>query len=196
MEHLDAIAGYLGVELTQNQIDLLHTYRDWLVAEAIPAGGLGPDEADRVNERHIGDSLVFFRFLGSRPEVWDLGSGVGLPGIPLAILSPNSSFSLIDRSGRRCDLMKRAVRVLGLGNVEVVQEEIDELVGPTDAIVSRGTHPPLRMLSTVRRLLKPHGVAVVAGSWKSPPAEEGWETIEVPAEVLDHTVWILMMRNE
>ena len=54
-------------------------------------------------------------------EVLDVGTGVGLPGIPLAILFPETMVTLLDRGGRRVRLLHRAVRVLGLPNVVIAQ---------------------------------------------------------------------------
>ena len=121
-----------GRRLNPNQIERLARFQEWLVTEAVPAGGLGPNEVDRVARRHVADSLLFASVLEGSPEhIRDLGSGVGLPGIPLAILLPESRVELVDRSGRRTDLIKRAVRVLGLPNVDVIQRRADQLEEPT-----------------------------------------------------------------
>lgn len=126
----------------------------------------------------------------------DLGSGVGLPGIPLAILLPETTVTLVDRAGRRVDLIKRAMRILDLDNVEVLQVEIEALDREFDAVVSRATIPPLKMQEHANRLLAPGGIAVLGGSWRSQPEFTGWEAVEIPAEVLDRAVWILIMRRE
>lgn len=169
----------------------------WLGSEALAAGGIGPAEVDRIDRRHLGDSLLLASELDLETEqVWDLGSGVGLPGIPLAICMPETQFVLVDRSGRRVDLMHRAIRVLDLGNCEVRQADITTLNIETTAIVSRASRPPAELRDVVGRSLGPDGVAVVAGSWKTRPEEPGWRTVEIPRDVLDHTVWLLIMRRQ
>ena len=183
--------------MSQDQIESLVTYRDWLIEEAVPAGGLGPAESDRVDRRHIADALLFATPVGDAPgSIADLGSGVGLPGIPLAILFPDTQLTLVDRAGRRADLLRRAIRVLDLSNVEVRQMDIEAMDAEFDVIVSRATIPPLKMRDHADRLLTPGGIAVLGGSWKEEPAFEGWEAVEIPAEVLDRPVWILIMRRE
>lgn len=190
------------VELTEFSLDesrlsLLEGYRDWLITEAIPAGGLGSAEESRLEIRHIADSLLFATPLDSTPsDIVDLGSGVGLPGIPLAILWPETRVCLVDRSGRRAELARRACRVLGIDNVEVVQTDIDEMSERFPVIVSRATMPPELMSSHVRRLLEPGGTAILGGSWTSRPLVKGWEAREIPLEMLDRTVWLLIMRRE
>lgn len=186
----------MGRPLDPAQIESMATFRQWLVTEAVRAGGIGPNETDRVDARHISDSLLFSRFIADTGEVWDLGSGVGLPGIPLAILLPSVDFVLIDRSARRVDLITRAIRVLQLENVEVRLGEIAALRGDVEHIVSRASLSPERLTTPVRTLLRPGGVAVVGGSWRKPLMAEGWITEEVRVDALDRAVWFLMMRQQ
>lgn len=186
-----------GHELRDEQLEALGIYRDWLSREALPAGGLGPAESSRLDDRHIGDSLLFAAPMPQRPgSVFDLGSGVGLPGIPLAVLLPETELTLVDRSGKRIDLLKRAVRVLDLDNVTIRQMDIEALDGETDVMVSRATIPPLKMQDHANRLLSPGGIAILGGSWKQAPSFEDWETVEIPVEVLDRPVWVLIMRRQ
>lgn len=190
------MADSLGRPLTGAQFRQLELYRDWLVGEAFAAGGIGPRESARIDERHIADSFLYSRFLDDPAAVWDLGTGVGLPGIPLAVLMPDTPFTLVDRSGRRVDLAKRAVRIMDLANVTVRQSEIERLEGPVPAIVTRASLSPRSLEAQVRRLLTPGGVAVVGGSWVRPPRHPGWSTEEVGRGSLDRPVWLLIMRQQ
>lgn len=190
------VAGELGRHLSDRQTELLETFRDWLIAEAIPGGGLGPNEANRVDTRHLADSVLFSWFLDTPDEVWDLGSGVGLPGIPLAVLFPDTRVVLIDRSARRIDLAGRAIRVLGLPNAEVRTGDITRLEGTVGHVVSRASLPPEQLGEHAARLLLAGGTAVVGGSWSAPPKVEGWSTEEVVSDALDRTVWFLIMRRQ
>lgn len=187
----------MGLNLDRSQSDLLERYGEWLATEGQRAGGIGPSEIERIDRRHLADSLLFATALPANcQEVWDLGSGAGLPGIPLAITHPDIWFTLVDRSGRRVDLMRRAIRVLGLQNCQAVQGDIGDLEGPVETIVSRASVPPEQLGRIATRLLSPQGVAVAAGSWRERPEVEGWETVEIPEDVLDQTVWLLIMRRE
>lgn len=190
-------AEFGGINPDTQKIEQMDLYADWLRREGVIAGGIGPAESSRIDLRHLADSILFVSQLPvATGEVWDLGSGVGLPGIPMAICLPEVEFVLIDRSGRRVDLMKRAIRVLGLRNCSVVQRDIHELDGQTRVLVSRASLPPDRLTDLVRPLLAPDGIAIVAGSWEQTPDQPDWEVREIPADVLDRTVWLLIMRRE
>lgn len=190
-------ARFCGLDPDDRQMATMSRYHDWLRTEGIPAGGLGPGEGDRIDLRHLADAVLFASvFPGNVATVWDLGTGVGLPGIPLAICLPEIAFTLIDRSRRRTDLTGRALRILDLENCQVVTGEISDLAGGPDVIVSRASLPPDRLLPLARSHLEPGGVAVVGGSWRKRPRHHGWTTTEIPPDVLDQTVWLLIMRAE
>lgn len=188
---VEAVLAWLGKGLDESQTGRLYRFAGWLVEEAIPGGGLGPNETPRVHERHIADSLTFWAGFEVDPAtVLDIGSGVGLPGIPLAIAMPSTAFTLLDRSQRRTDLASRAVRVLGLDNVTVLAEEVGVHRGRYDGVVMRAVLPPAAAVGVSIGLLGPgpKGTAVIgagaeAGIDIAPVAGWGLDRIEVP--VLD-----------
>jgi 16S rRNA (guanine527-N7)-methyltransferase len=196
VEHIRSVIRFLDIDLDRTQESQLDQFADWLRTEGIRAGAIGPDEGDRIERRHIADSLLFAVGIpsGTR-EVWDLGTGVGLPGVPLAIALPDTRFVLIDRSGRRVDLLRRFLRIANLTNCQVIQGEIDDLTGEVGVIVARASLPPAGLSSVGERLLVAGGVMIVGGSWLKPPNEVGWDLQEIPRYVLDQPIWLLMMRR-
>lgn len=198
VKQLTRVTEWVGETLLEEQRVSLAEYAAWLVSEAIPAGGLGPDEARRVWDRHICDSLAFaIAWKAAAPiEAVDLGSGVGLPGIPLAILWPETEWTLLDRSARRIGLARRAIRVLGLGNVSAVQSGLEQHRGLYDGAVARGVMEPevlarmaVPLLSSTGRLAI--GLSRAEGFRKR--VSEGSRVVEVPAEVLDGGAQILII---
>ena len=139
--HLEASLAFARVNLDETQMLQLADLGDWLKAEAIPAGGLGPAEAPRIQDRHLADSIVYAAAWDVPPAAcWDLGSGVGLPGLVLAVIWPGCRVTLIDRSSRRIDLARRAARVIGV-EIDTVVASVSDLEGPVEAIVSRAAIP-------------------------------------------------------
>lgn len=190
-------AEFSGIQLAADQLELMERYHSWLATEGVRAGGIGPAEVERIDRRHLGDSLLFASQMTQKTgTVWDLGSGVGLPGIPLAICLPDLEFVLVDRSGRRTDLLRRVIRILDLENCQVVRREIAEMTGEPDMIVSRASLSPDRLVPVAREHLRDGGVAVVGGSWQERPDHPEWSAIEIPPDVLDHVIWLLIMRPE
>jgi 16S rRNA G527 N7-methylase RsmG len=189
-ESLEALT---GLRPSSETVGKLRRLADWLVSEAIPQGGLGPNEADNVIERHILGSAVFSIGFSQPPQIcWDLGSGVGLPGMVLAALWPGTRVRLVDRSQKRCDMARRASRIVGI-EVEVEMADITDLGGRVEAIVSRAAAPALRILPILETLLAPGGTAVVSGSEASPVPP--FVAITIPQGVLDTPPRLLMMRS-
>jgi len=153
---------FAGIDPSIGQVAQLEDLGDWLRVEALPAGGIGPLEGHRIDDRHLADSIVYAAAWGAPPRhCWDLGTGAGLPGLVLAILWPRCRFTLVDRSARKIDLVRRAARILGL-EVDTRVASIASLEGQTEAIVSRALMPASTLLPHLRRLLAPLGRAVVS----------------------------------
>jgi len=192
-------AMWAGLSLNARQLSLLADLANWLIEEAIPAGGLGPAEAGVIYPRHVADSLLFASGWddAARPpaSLLDIGAGVGLPGLPLAIAWPSCQVLLLDRSSRRTDLARRAVRLLGLANVEVVTAQLREWRRPSEFIVCRAVRSPATLEGDFVPLLTAGGVAVVGGSTRRRLAVSGYRIQEVPANIIGNRVWLLIMRG-
>lgn len=201
---------WAGRQLSAEQTDLLAKYADWLRREAIPAGGLGPREGERIWSRHLADSLLFAGAWRDGPpgEILDVGSGVGLPGIPLAVLWPEATVTLLDRGGRRVRLLYRVVGLLGLTNVVIAQGEALAVADEWEGMVVRGALRAPEVVGLAARLLRPRGTAVLGLSRRPQPPERTEdligiaralglepELVEVPPEILDASVWLLIMRS-
>jgi 16S rRNA (guanine527-N7)-methyltransferase len=97
-------------------------------ADAVRLGFLGPREEERLWERHLNDALGLAAIRRPKPEErWaDLGSGAGLPGLPLAVAYRATAFTLIDAQRRRVDWVAGTVAKLGLANVAVVHARLED----------------------------------------------------------------------
>jgi len=88
---------------------------------------------------HVLDSLTLLPHLGAAKRVVDVGTGAGFPGIPLAIARPDVSFTLLDSSHKKCSFLEQARAELGLANVEVACERVEQFRPAVrfDTVVSR-----------------------------------------------------------
>ncbi|MCH8992807.1 MAG: class I SAM-dependent methyltransferase, partial [Acidobacteria bacterium] len=176
MESIEAArraAAWARHPLDDTAAELLEAYALWLEAEAIPAGGLGPREAKRIWSRHLADSILFAAGWPDDPprEILDVGSGVGLPGIPLGILWPETEITLLDRGGRRIRLLDRVVRVLGLENVHISQGDVFDVADEWSGVVYRGSVKASESVGLSARLLDIPGTAVLGLSRKAEPRD-------------------------
>lgn len=160
-------------------------------------GALGRNEGPRLETRHLADSLLFagaWPPSSPPPRVADLGSGAGLPGLPLAILWPDTQIHLVERRASRADLIRRGVEAVGLENAVVQQADAGRVELEVEMVVARAAAPPETVAGWARSMLVPGGVLVMGGSWQEAPAVgPGQELVEVPAWVLDRPVWIRIM---
>ena len=118
--------------------------------------------------RHLEESLSLLALAPweDRSEALDLGSGGGLPGIPLALARPGVRFRLLERTQKKARFLAMAAEQLELGNVEVVAMDSREYLASSDFrapdyLVSRAAMTPARLISEAARLLAPAGTALL-----------------------------------
>jgi 16S rRNA (guanine527-N7)-methyltransferase len=155
-EHTDAASAIFGPRL-----DIAQRYADILADAAVERGLLGPREADRVWDRHLLNSAAIGELLDPGEHIVDIGSGAGLPGIPLAIARPDLHVVLLEPLLRRSEFLDEVVAELGL-HVEVVRGRAEEpsvrdRIGERDAAVSRAVAGLDKLTKWSMPLLRPDG---------------------------------------
>ena len=196
---VEKVLDWLSLSCSERQWTQLESLAKWLAAEAIPGGGLGPDEAQRIWPRHLADSLAFARGWAVSPSrLVDVGSGVGLPGLPLAILWPTTQVTLLDRSERRADLVRRAIRVVGIENARPLVADVDQATETWPAATLRAVAAPERALAMADRVVDSDGQAVIGlrgieRDLPPVPGDRRASVVDVPALVLDGSVSLLIM---
>jgi 16S rRNA (guanine527-N7)-methyltransferase len=108
--------------------------------------------------RHLLDSLAMHAFVGGG-ALADLGTGPGLPGIPLAIAKPQLQVTLVESNGKKARFLREAVRTLGLGNARVAESRAEALDEPSayDIITARALDALTGIIKVGGHLLKPGG---------------------------------------
>ncbi len=149
-ERLRADAGELGIELDPTALDRLVRYVDLLDRWRKSANLISCHNADELIERHLLDALVCTWPCAAADAVADLGSGAGLPGVPLAIVAPERRTLLVEPRRRRASFLREVKRELDLEQVEVVPVRAEEFthvdVDPVDIAVCRAVWSDDRML--------------------------------------------------
>ncbi len=112
----------------------------------------------RMVSRHLLDCLAILPWVRG-PRVLDVGTGAGLPGIPLAIARPDWQFTLLDSNGKKTRFVQQVKLALGLSHVEVRQARIESLRGEAgfDTITARAFGSLAEFVRSTRSVLSPRG---------------------------------------
>jgi 16S rRNA (guanine527-N7)-methyltransferase len=124
-----------------DRLPVAERYAAILAGAGVERGLIGPREVDRLWDRHVLNSAAIGELIQEGARIGDIGSGAGLPGIPLAMARPDLKVTLIEPLLRRSDFLQEVVGELGL-DVTVVRGRAEEAtvraqVGEMDAVVSR-----------------------------------------------------------
>ena len=156
-------------------LDSAHLYARILAGAGVERGLLGPREVERLWDRHILNCAVVGELLRPGERIADIGSGAGLPGIPLALARPDIHVILVEPLLRRSEFLREAIDEIGI-DCEVVRgraedRTVREEVGTTDVVVSRA-------VASLDKLTK----------WSTPLLREGGRMLAIKGERADDEV--------
>lgn len=181
---------------------LLRSYGD-LLWEANRETNLVSRQLDRAGLQALIDGFALTLEAAGVEEpggrLLDVGSGGGLPGVPLAIWHPRVQVFLSEERRRRTEILERLVEALGLPNVEVLGGNVrraaraEPLAGGVDTCTAFGVGPATEVIDLVLPLLAPGGTALLSIPSDPSPAEEGMWVLQVAqagarAEVRRHAL--------
>ena len=153
---MDVILKYFP-NLTERQrgqfAALLSLYADWNAKINV----ISRKDMDAFYEHHVLHSLAVAKVVSFRPlaQVLDVGTGGGFPGIPLAILFPETHFTLVDSIGKKIHVVNEVAQALRLDNVKALQCRAEQVNGEFDFIVSRAVTALPELVGWVRGLVSP-----------------------------------------
>ena len=141
-------------ELQYAQLEALEPqYRDWNSKINV----ISRKDIDHLYERHVLHALTLKKIITFKKgrDVLDLGTGGGIPGIPLAILFPETNFTLLDGRGKKITVVNEIAAALDLKNVTGIHGRAEELKNKKfDFVVARGVASLDKLLGWSKKLLK------------------------------------------
>ena len=152
---MDIITHYFP-NLTETQLaqfaKLEELYQDWNLKINV----VSRKDIDEIYMRHVLHSLGIAKVQEFLPgsDVMDVGTGGGFPGVPLAILFPETQFHLVDSIGKKIKVVNEVVEGLGLTNVKATNDRVENVPGQYDFIVSRAVAQMETFVRWVRSHIK------------------------------------------
>ena len=152
----------IGLPLAAKQTAALAAFVELLLKWNKVYNLTGVRGADEVVDRHFVESFAL-RPLLKGTHVADVGSGGGLPGVPLAIVEPERRFTLIESRAKRVRFLRHVVAELELANTEVAHGRAEDLpvTRPFDTVLARAVAPPAELLSICRHLTAPGSILLL-----------------------------------
>lgn len=157
-------------EVFKDRLLLAEKYHDLLATDGSTRGFIGPREVPRLWERHLINCAVIGDVMDEGATVVDVGSGAGLPGIPLAIARPDLQITLIEPLLKRSVFLQEVVDKLALDNVTVIRGRAEE--GPIKKAVAGADIVTSRAVAPLGKLAK----------WSLPLVRRGGEMIAMKGE--------------
>jgi 16S rRNA (guanine527-N7)-methyltransferase len=151
-----------GLDLAPEPIGKLTRFLELLMQWNRVYNLTGIRDPHELVERHIIESLALAALLGGE-RIADIGTGAGLPGIPLAIAVPQRAFTLIESRAKRVAFLRHVTGELGLGNVQIAHCRAEHLrpERPFDTVLARAVAPPAELLDIVRLLTAPGSILLL-----------------------------------
>jgi 16S rRNA (guanine527-N7)-methyltransferase len=143
--------------------------------------------------KHFFDSLLFLKaFPNGGGVICDIGSGAGFPGVPIGLVRPDISITLVEPSRKKCAFLRNVKRVLALDNVEIVESRVEDVRDSEfDTAVTRALFTISDFVKKTRHIVKQNGCLIMS---KGPRYREEVEKIP-PGIRLEHIAVILPLTS-
>jgi 16S rRNA (guanine527-N7)-methyltransferase len=175
-----------GIQVSPGQMALLGRFLELLLEANRSFNLTSVHDPAEAWHRHVLESLALARLLRPAMRVADLGSGGGLPGLPLAVALSDARFVLIEATGKKARFLGDAAAELGLGNVEVLNIRAEDAGreagrrGDFDAVVARGVGSLAELVELALPLLREGGqLLAVKGARADQEVEAAGRALEL-----------------
>jgi 16S rRNA (guanine527-N7)-methyltransferase len=197
---LASSAAAMRVRLDGVQAQRLVEFEALLAGRGVELGLVAASDRERMRERHLLDCLRAAAVVSAGDHVaYDIGSGAGLPGIPVAIARRKLAVRLVEPRRARVAFLELVVERLGLENVEIVAERIERVAAPADLCFARAFAPPRTAWDAAFPRLRPGGrlvyfAGVGSARLDAPPGCRTLRIVPAPSVVESAGPLVIMTR--
>lgn len=159
---LDTAARTLDLVLNEQQLDRLLAYLEILRKWNNSYNLVGTSDRTELVQKHLLDSMAISPYIKEAP-ILDVGSGAGLPGIPLAITLPELAFTLLDANSKKTRFMRQVAIELNLSNIEITQSRVEDfqIASMPKTVIARAFAPLQTALNQLVRVCAPQGQVLI-----------------------------------
>ena len=183
-----------AAELFSDQIELARQFTNRLAEDSETYGLLGPRELSKIWSRHVINSGLLAELIPDGSNVVDVGSGAGLPGIPMAIAKPSANFTLVEPMERRANWLKSVVEDLKIPNIAVIRARAEEVKkSDFDYATARAVAPLDKLLKLMSPLISDSTKGTVIALKGSKAQQEIEESAKILAKFGYSTPEVLIL---
>lgn len=169
-ESFNCVCRQFNLDITPDQFARLRYYIDLICEWNTRINLVSRKDTERLLSYHIIDSLAASPLIHNAALCADIGTGAGLPGIPLAIARPDIRMILVESTGKKCLFLERCITALSLGSITVINERAEKLPPLNcNVILSRLTGPFPKIVRQLARHVSADGSIVM---FKNPTAND------------------------
>ena len=120
------LANKININLTEDQIDKFYKYMKLLLEWNEKINLTAITDENEIVLKHFVDSLKSLKYIKENDNIIDVGTGAGFPGIPIAIMMPNTKITLLDSLNKRINFLNEVIKELNLKNVETIHSRSED----------------------------------------------------------------------
>ena len=120
------LANKININLTEEQIDKFYKYMKLLLEWNEKINLTAITDENEIVLKHFVDSLTSLKYIKENDNIIDVGTGAGFPGIPIAIMMPNTKITLLDSLNKRINFLNEVIKELNLKNVETIHSRSED----------------------------------------------------------------------
>lgn len=200
----EQLKSLLKRDFLDEQIEAFQTFIEELKSWSLKQSLVSKGDLEKLVERHIADSLILGLYIKKKSNVVDIGSGAGFPGIPLAVVMPDSKFSLIEPRKKRVGFLNHIKRVINLKNTTIYEGRADhfpEVINQADTLVLRALGDLEALFESIKEFFKPElEILILTSAKKEQKPINGMDSKRIPYSLhgsdWNGVVWKLNVSRE